>query len=200
MIPIDLNQAQQHLQLAEKHIDMDQPSMERGYLHNLMEFHLLKGNRSEAKKRLQQMSSFPIFRSPIFSATLLKYQFYPVREKNFVHELLTLIDKKTDPTSLSNRELEVLQVMVTGTTNREIAERLCISVATVKTHIIHIYTKLHVSNRMEAIEKARSMELFSLAFHKKGKGPNGWTLSFYFSPLFRPSDGGILTGSLRSGR
>jgi ATP/maltotriose-dependent transcriptional regulator MalT len=60
---------------------------------------------------------------------------------------------------LTDRELEVLQVLVTGATNKQIAETLCISVATVKTHIIHIYTKLEVSNRVEALEKARSLKL-----------------------------------------
>ncbi|MGR5861893.1 response regulator transcription factor [Bacillus pacificus] len=55
---------------------------------------------------------------------------------------------------MSQRELEVLKVLSTGAKNKEIAERLCISISTVKTHIINIYAKLEVSNRVEAINKA----------------------------------------------
>ncbi len=43
-----------------------------------------------------------------------------------------------------------LKELATGATNKEIAEMLCISVATVKTYIINIYSKLGVSNRVEA--------------------------------------------------
>ncbi|MDR4186079.1 DNA-binding response regulator [Bacillus pseudomycoides] len=55
---------------------------------------------------------------------------------------------------LSQRELEVLIVLATGATNKEIGKKLFISISTVKTHIINIYTKLQVSNRVEAIKKA----------------------------------------------
>ncbi|MED1476902.1 helix-turn-helix transcriptional regulator [Bacillus pseudomycoides] len=55
---------------------------------------------------------------------------------------------------LSQRELEVLIVLATGATIKEIGKKLFISISTVKTHIINIYTKLQVSNRVEAIKKA----------------------------------------------
>lgn len=58
---------------------------------------------------------------------------------------------------LTERELEVLHAAASGLRNKEIGERLCISVATVKTHMIHIYSKLQASNRVEAIEKARQL-------------------------------------------
>jgi len=45
--------------------------------------------------------------------------------------------------------------MEQGRSNKEIAESLCISMATVKTHIINIYSKLGVSNRVAAINKMR---------------------------------------------
>ncbi|UNC91189.1 DNA-binding response regulator [Candidatus Contubernalis alkalaceticus] len=51
--------------------------------------------------------------------------------------------------------MEVLQTLSTGASNKEIAKKLCISLSTVKTHIINIYSKLHVSNRVEAVETAR---------------------------------------------
>lgn len=56
---------------------------------------------------------------------------------------------------LSERETEVLHVLAEGATNKEIAERLFISVATVKTHVVNVYSKLGVSNRIEAVAEAR---------------------------------------------
>lgn len=56
--------------------------------------------------------------------------------------------KVVDP--LSDRELEVLELVVAGMTNSEIAERLVISEATVKNHLKNILEKLHLRNRTEA--------------------------------------------------
>lgn len=53
--------------------------------------------------------------------------------------------------SLSARELEILELVAAGTTNREAAARLFISEATVKTHLLHIYAKLGVSDRAAAV-------------------------------------------------
>jgi DNA-binding NarL/FixJ family response regulator len=55
---------------------------------------------------------------------------------------------------LSQRELEVLQLVAAGTTNREAAARLFISEATVKTHLLHIYGKLGVGDRAAAVAEA----------------------------------------------
>jgi NarL family two-component system response regulator LiaR len=52
--------------------------------------------------------------------------------------------------ALSERELEVLRLMVQGLSNQTIAEMLNISVPTVKTHVQHILQKLHVSDRTQA--------------------------------------------------
>lgn len=57
--------------------------------------------------------------------------------------------------SLSAREMELLKLLATGATNKELAEALFISQATVKTHLVHIYTKLGVDNRTAAIAAAR---------------------------------------------
>jgi predicted ATPase/class 3 adenylate cyclase/DNA-binding CsgD family transcriptional regulator len=56
-----------------------------------------------------------------------------------------------EPGGLSPRERMVLQQLVTGATSREIAEALVVSVATVDRHLTHIYTKLGVRGRSEAI-------------------------------------------------
>ena len=55
---------------------------------------------------------------------------------------------------LTARELEVLTLIAIGLTNREIAERLGISHATVKTHLEHVYVKLGVSDRVSAVTYA----------------------------------------------
>lgn len=55
---------------------------------------------------------------------------------------------------LSSRENEILQLLAKGLLYKEIADQLSISVATVRQHIHHIYEKLHVQNRTEAINKA----------------------------------------------
>ena len=53
--------------------------------------------------------------------------------------------------SLSERELEILTLVAGGATNRDAARALMISEATVKTHLLHIYAKLSVSDRAAAV-------------------------------------------------
>jgi LuxR family maltose regulon positive regulatory protein len=64
------------------------------------------------------------------------------------------------PESLSERELEVLRLMAAGLSNPEIARKLYLSPNTLKAHAQNIYLKLDVHNRMEAVTKARSLNLF----------------------------------------
>jgi DNA-binding NarL/FixJ family response regulator len=54
---------------------------------------------------------------------------------------------------LSNRENEILQLLAKGLLYKEIASHLFISQETVRKHVYHIYEKLHVNNRVEAINK-----------------------------------------------
>jgi DNA-binding NarL/FixJ family response regulator len=55
---------------------------------------------------------------------------------------------------LSKRELEVLQLVADGSSNREAANRLFISEASIKTHLLHIYDKLGVRDRAAAVGEA----------------------------------------------
>jgi DNA-binding NarL/FixJ family response regulator len=48
---------------------------------------------------------------------------------------------------------EILEMMASGKPHKEIAEDLCISPQTVRKHVFRIYEKLHVSNRVEAINR-----------------------------------------------
>jgi DNA-binding CsgD family transcriptional regulator len=52
---------------------------------------------------------------------------------------------------LTEREREILSHAAAGKGNKEIADQLCVSLDTVKTHLHHIYHKLGVSGRVEAI-------------------------------------------------
>ena len=63
--------------------------------------------------------------------------------------------------SLSEREVEVLQLVAAGLSNQEIAGRLVITTGTVKKHLEHIYTALDVHSRTSAIAKARTLKLLS---------------------------------------
>ena len=55
--------------------------------------------------------------------------------------------------NLSNRENEILELLAKGMLYKEIASKLFISQETVRKHVYHIYEKLHVNNRVEAINK-----------------------------------------------
>lgn len=60
---------------------------------------------------------------------------------------------------LSPREREVLALVAGGASNREIGEQLFLSEATVKSHLVHIFTKLDVTSRTSAVAKARELGL-----------------------------------------
>jgi DNA-binding NarL/FixJ family response regulator len=62
---------------------------------------------------------------------------------------------------LSQRELEVLELVAAGTTNRDAAVKLFISEATVKTHLLHIYAKLGVTDRAAAVAEAYNRGLLT---------------------------------------
>lgn len=83
-------------------------------------------------------------------------------EAEFLRETIALCGISAaakEPELLSARELDVLTEMAQGITNREIAEKLCISQATVKTHVLNIFGKLGVSTRMLAVEEGRKRGL-----------------------------------------
>lgn len=63
------------------------------------------------------------------------------------------------PEPLSERELEVLQLVAAGKSNREIAKELFVTAGTVKTHIKNIYRKLDAHSRTQALVRARELNL-----------------------------------------
>ncbi|GAI34628.1 unnamed protein product [marine sediment metagenome] len=62
---------------------------------------------------------------------------------------------KQEPSEvLSKREMEVLKLAARGLSNQNIAEKLCLSMRTVQGHLGHIFNKLQVSSRTEAVVRA----------------------------------------------
>lgn len=105
---------------------------------------------------------------------LLELAATPDLQAGFVRQVLDLFDRQQTRSTcpepdhsalaegeevLSPRELEVLAQIAEGLTNREIAQRLVIAPSTVKRHTINIYNKLAVSNRTQAVSRARELGL-----------------------------------------
>jgi DNA-binding CsgD family transcriptional regulator len=67
--------------------------------------------------------------------------------------------------TLSRREIDVLRLMADGQSNQEIAQVLVVAINTVKMHVKHIYRKLGVKNRVQAVAQARSMGLLATTMH-----------------------------------
>ncbi len=88
----------------------------------------------------------------------------PTEDVRLLNELIAICAEpalQKTPSLLSARELEVLRELAAGLTNKEIAAKLCVSNATVKTHIINIFGKLGVSSRLMAAREARTRGLIS---------------------------------------
>ncbi len=70
-----------------------------------------------------------------------------------------LNEKALNQSGISKRELEVLQLIAEGCSNQEIADRLFVSLNTVKTHSSNLFVKLDVKRRIQAIEKAKQLNI-----------------------------------------
>ena len=67
-----------------------------------------------------------------------------------------------DPDSLSDREVQVLQLVARGSANKQIAAELLISESTVKTHIANIFSKMNVRHRTQAVTQALQKGIIKL--------------------------------------
>ncbi|WUH92335.1 response regulator transcription factor [Streptomyces sp. NBC_00433] len=99
--------------------------------------------RSELLRAVQSAANHEAVLSPSVAARLMNHVRTPA------------------PTLLSPREHEVLEWVAAGATNREVATRLLISEATVKTHLLNVYAKLNVSDRAAAVAEAFNRALLT---------------------------------------
>jgi two-component system, NarL family, response regulator LiaR len=91
---------------------------------------------------------------PKIETVVVEKEVYVTKNENFVLDTSLVAQLE-----LSKRELEILNLLAQGHSNQEIASKLFVSVSTVKTHIQNLFEKLDVKRRIQAIEKARSLNL-----------------------------------------
>jgi len=77
----------------------------------------------------------------------------------FVDPNFVLNEEELERRGISKREQEVLELMAKGLSNREIADKLFVSVNTVKTHLSNLFLKLEVARRTQAIQRAKELRL-----------------------------------------
>jgi two-component system, NarL family, response regulator LiaR len=74
-------------------------------------------------------------------------------------ESFVLNQSNLDALGISKREHEVLTLMAQGLTNQQIADKLFVSLNTVKTHLSNLFQKLEVSRRTQAVQRAKELQL-----------------------------------------
>ena len=91
---------------------------------------------------------------PKIETVVVEKEVYVTRNENFV------LDKSlVCQLELSKRELEILSLLAQGHSNQEIAAKLFVSLSTVKTHNQNLFEKLDVKRRIQAVEKAKRLNL-----------------------------------------
>jgi len=85
---------------------------------------------------------------------VVEKEVYITRNENFVLDTSLVAQLE-----LSKRELEILSLLARGHSNQEIAAKLFVSLSTVKTHIQNLFEKLEVKRRIQAVEKAKRLNL-----------------------------------------
>jgi two-component system, NarL family, response regulator LiaR len=91
---------------------------------------------------------------PKIETVVVEKEVYVNRNENFVPDT-SLVSQL----ELSKRELEILGLLAQGHSNQEIAAKLFVSLSTVKTHNQNLFEKLDVKRRIQAVEKARRLNL-----------------------------------------
>lgn len=91
---------------------------------------------------------------PKTQTIIVEKEIYLKPEPDFV-----LNEAELEKLGMSKRELEVLELMAKGMSNQEIAERLFVSLNTIKTHSSKVFEKLDVKRRTQAVEKAKRLSI-----------------------------------------
>lgn len=80
-------------------------------------------------------------------------------EKEIIKKDFVFNEAEVVRLGISKRELEVLELMASGFSNNEIAEKLFLSTNTIKTHAANLFEKLDAKRRTQAVEKAKQLGL-----------------------------------------
>jgi NarL family two-component system response regulator LiaR len=91
---------------------------------------------------------------PKIETVVVEKEVYVTRNENFVLDASLVSELE-----LSKREMEILNLLAKGHSNQEIAAKLFVSLSTVKTHIQNLFEKLDVKRRIQAVEKAKRLNL-----------------------------------------
>jgi NarL family two-component system response regulator LiaR len=91
---------------------------------------------------------------PKIETVVIEKEVYVNRNEKFVLDTSLVSELE-----LSKRELEVLNLLAQGHSNQEIAAALFVSLSTVKTHVQNLFGKLAVKRRIQAVEKAKRLNL-----------------------------------------
>jgi NarL family two-component system response regulator LiaR len=91
---------------------------------------------------------------PKVKTIIIEKEVFIPADQDFVFD-----ENELNKLGISKRELEVLQLMSTGLSNGEIAEKLFVSLNTIKTHSSRLFEKLDVKRRALAVEKAKRLKL-----------------------------------------
>ena len=91
---------------------------------------------------------------PKIETVVVEKEVFVPRNENFIPNTSLISEME-----LSKRELEILSLMSKGHSNQEIAEKIFVSISTVKSHNQNLFAKLDVKRRTQAIEKAKKLNL-----------------------------------------
>ena len=81
------------------------------------------------------------------------------KTKVIVQKDFTFNEEEFNRLGISKRELEVLELMAQGLSNQEIADKLFVSLNTVKTHSANLFIKLDAKRRTQAVQRAKDLQL-----------------------------------------
>ena len=110
-----------------------------------------------AQMVLLQGTSVAPYQGDFESVLIALSEFLGDAEINALADVDAFSENSIEPLSL--REKQVLQLIAAGFSNKEIADELIVATGTVKTHINHLYGKLAVRSRTQALAKARELNL-----------------------------------------
>ena len=88
---------------------------------------------------------------------IIKPKVTVVEKEVYLNTPFSINKRELELLNLSKRELEVLQLMSEGLSNKEIADRLFVSLSTIKTHSNNLFDKMNVERRTQAIDKGKRL-------------------------------------------